>query len=173
MAGRSAGRTPRGTSLALLIGTLGVVVVAAGCGGGPSGTATVQSATTSTKASGTVATTTTQTATSASASVTTGPVHGALTAHNHAPIVGRPWAYSVRVSTADGKPLSGTVDIEFVFGGVVVGRDNPPTHPVQTGSWRDTVTLPADAAGQPLTFRAVVHTGGGSITLNWPITAKK
>ena len=173
MAGRSAGRTPRGTSLALLIGTLGLVVVAAGCGGGPSGTATVQSATTSTKASGTVATTTTQTATSASASVTTGPVHGALTARDHAPIVGHPWAYSVRVSTADGKPLSGTVDIEFVFGGVVVGRDNPPTHPVKNGSWRDTVTLPPDAAGQPLTFRAVVHTSRGSITLDWPITAKK
>jgi hypothetical protein len=65
------------------------------------------------------------------------------------------------------------VDIEFVFGGVVVGRDSPPTHPVKTGSWRDTVTLPADAAGQPLTFRAVVHTSRGSITLGWPITAKK
>jgi hypothetical protein len=70
------------------------------------------------------------------------------------------------VSDAAGHPLSGTVEIEFV----VVGRDTPSSHPVANGRWRDTMTFPADAVGHPLTFRAVVHTRGGSITLDWPIT---
>lgn len=79
----------------------------------------------------------------------------------------------MKVTDAAGKPLSGTVDIEFVFGGMVVGRDTPPTHPIRDGSWHAKLKFPAAAVGQPLTFRTVVHTSKGSITLDWPITVKK
>jgi hypothetical protein len=118
-------------------------------------------------------TVTTPTTTTPTSSVSTGPVHGKLTADNHAPIVNKAWHYSVTVTDASGHPLSGTVDIEFVFGGTVVGRDRPPTHPVTNGRWHDTLEFPADAVGEPLTFRAVVHTRLGSITLDWPIVVRQ
>jgi hypothetical protein len=93
-------------------------------------------------------------------------LHGA----NHAPKAGKPWPYSVTVTDAAGHPLSGTVEIEFTFGGQVVGTDTPPTHPLTHGRWHDNLMFPARALGFPLTFQAVVHTGRGSITLDWPVT---
>ena len=83
-------------------------------------------------------------------SVATGPVRGRLTAANHTPTAGKLWDYSVKVTSASGKPLSGTVDIEFAFGSEVVGRDTPPTHPVKDGSWQDNLKVPRDAVGEPL-----------------------
>jgi hypothetical protein len=68
------------------------------------------------------------------------------------------------VTSASGQPPAGTVDIEFVFGGQVAGRDTPPTYPVTIERWHDTLKFPAAAAGMPLTFQAVVHTRLGSIT---------
>jgi hypothetical protein len=79
----------------------------------------------------------------------------------------------VQVTDASGHPLSGTVDIEFVFSGQVVGRDTPPTHPIENGRWQAKLKFPAAAVGTPLTLRAVVHTRVGTITLDWPITVQK
>lgn len=107
-----------------------------------------------------------------SASITSGPVHATLTAANHTPIVGKDWAYSVHVTNAQGRPLPGTVKIEFSFGGAVVGTDHPPTHPLSHGVWRDTLTFPRQAVGYPLTFEAVVRTTAGSVTLSWPVTVR-
>jgi hypothetical protein len=106
-------------------------------------------------------------------SVSTGPVRGTLHAPDHAPKVSRRWLYSITVTNAAGHPLSGTVDIEFVYGGQVVGHDTPPTHPVRNGRWHDYLQFPAQAVGFPLTFRAVVHTSLGSITLDWPVRAQR
>jgi hypothetical protein len=100
-------------------------------------------------------------------------VRGTLVGQNHTPTVGKKWPYSVTVTDSAGHPLNGKVDIEFVFAGQVVGRDTPPTHPVKNGRWHDLLTFPPAAIGQPLTFRAVVHTSAGSVTLNWPIRVKK
>jgi hypothetical protein len=105
--------------------------------------------------------------------VTSGPVRGTLHGANHTPKVNQPWAYIVTVTDASGRPLSGTVDIEFTFGGQVVGHDSPPTHPVTNGRWHDTLAFPADSVGYPLTFQAVVHTSMGSITLDWPVTVQQ
>jgi hypothetical protein len=74
---------------------------------------------------------------------------------------------------ASGRPLSGTVDIEFAFGGQVVGRDTPPTHPVRNGRWQDNLKFPGAAIDQPLALLAVIHTRLGSITLNWPVTVQQ
>lgn len=104
-----------------------------------------------------------------SAVVTAGPVRGRLRGADHTPVQGRNWAYAVEVTDAGGHPLSGTVEIQFVFGDQVVGRDQPRFHPVRGGRWHDRIVFPPAAVGQPLTFRAVVHTPAGVITLDWPI----
>jgi len=148
--------------LAMAVNLILLVLGGTACGG--------KSKTTTTK---THPATTTSTTTTPTSSVSTGPVHGRLTAENHAPVVNKDWHYSLTVTDAAGHPLSGTVDVEFVFSGAVVGRDTPPTHPVTNGRWHDTVRFPADAVGEPLTFRAVVHTHLGTITLDWPITVRQ
>ena len=149
--------------LAMAVSLIVLVLGGTACGG--------KSKTTTTKTR--TATTRTTTTTTPTSSVSTGPVHGGLTAENHGPVVNKDWRYSLTVTDAAGHPLSGTVDIEFMFSGAVVGRDTPPTHPVTNGRWHDTVRFPADAVGEPLTFRAVVHTHRGSITLDWPITVRQ
>jgi hypothetical protein len=137
-------------------------LVIVGCGGGGHASSTDTSSMTTSTASRTGGT----------AAVLTGPVRASLHAESHAPVQGRNWAYAVRVSNAAGRPLSGSVEIQFVFGGQVVGRDTPPSHPVRRGSWHDRIIFPPAAVGQPLTFRAVVHTSLGSVTLDWPIKVR-
>jgi hypothetical protein len=100
-------------------------------------------------------------------------VHGTFSAPNHAPVVNKVWPYTVRVTDASGRPLSGTVEIAFAFGGQVVGHDTPPTHPVHDGLWSGTLEFPAASIGEPLSVQAVVHTSAGMITLSWPIRAVK
>ena len=144
------------------------------CGGSSSSSSGATSAGVSSGASGTGPTTTAaSSAAGGGSSVTSGPVHGALRAANHSPVASKKWPYSVTVSDAAGNPLSGTVDIEFLFGGQVVGHDTPPTHPLKNGRWHDLLTFPPASVGQPLTFRAVVHTHEGSITLDWPVTVHR
>ena len=88
---------------------------------------------------------------------------------NHAPMVGKKWHYSVLATDPSGKALPGTVDTQFVFNGTIVGREAPPTHRLTNGRLNDKVTFPAQAVGIPLTFRVVVHTKTGSVTLNWAV----
>ncbi len=154
-------------ALAAVFGTSLVALAVAACGSSGSTSSSVTSRSTSTTSSAQATATSAQSA--GASSVTTGPVQGTLRGQNHAPKVNRTWSYSVTVTDAAGHPLSGTVAIQFVFNGQVVGRDTPPTHPITNGGWRDRVTFPAPAIGMPLSFRAVVHTSRGSITLDWPI----
>jgi hypothetical protein len=147
----------------VIVFSLGLI----GCGSNQ-GSTTTKSPTASSSS-----TSATQTATTGVSSVTSGPVRAKLSAPNHAPKAGQDWRYSVTVTDAAGHPLTGTVDIEFTFGGVVVGHDTPPTHPVKDGHWSDTLKFPADAVGHALAFQAVVHTSAGSVTLDWPIMVQK
>jgi hypothetical protein len=96
-----------------------------------------------------------------------------LSGANHAPIVNKPWAYSVKVTDAAGHPLSGTVGVEFTLLGQVVGHDSPPIHPIRAGGWHDKLTFPPQSLGLPLAVQAVVHTSAGSITLDWAIRVRK
>jgi hypothetical protein len=152
---------------ATLLSAVLLALALAACGGGGHRSTTKSQTTTPSTTS------TSQTPATGASSVTSGPVRGTLSAQNHAPKVGKSWRYSVTLTDAAGHPVSGTVDIEFVFGEQVVGRDTPPTHPVRNGHWTDTLKFPTDAVGEPLTFQAVVHTGVGSITLDWPITVQR
>ncbi len=164
-------RMRTGRVLAVALSTVLVTLGAAACGGGGSKS-------NSTKAPTAPASTTPPAPTApgqggGKASVSTGPVHGTLRGANHAPRINKAWSYAISVTDASSHPLSGTVDIEFVFGGQVVGRDTPPTHPVRNGRWHDELKFPAAAVGMPLTFQAVVHTRRGSITLDWPVTVRR
>lgn len=102
-----------------------------------------------------------------------GPVRATIRGQNHAPRVGRPWAYTLRVTAADGRPLSGTVDVRFAFGERLVGHDVPPAHPLHDGQLRESMTFPASAAGYPIALEAIIHTAAGSVTLFWPLTVKR
>ena len=163
-------RTGLARSMRVLLAVAIVAGVLTGCGGS-------RSISSSTKARTGSATTTHSTAPLGQAgglsSVLTGPLRGRLRGKNHAPTVNRDWSYSVTVTDAHGRGLSGSVTIEFVYAGIVVGRDTPPTHPLTNGRWHDTLKFPAGAVGEPLTVRAVVHAGAGTITLSWPITVKR
>lgn len=145
-----------------------IAVTIAACGGG--GKHPASASTASTPSTPGTSTTAPAAASRHGSAVLTGPLHARLTGENHAPKMNRPWRYSVTVTDAGAHPLSGTVDIEFVFGGQVVGRDTPLTHPVRAGSWRDSLKFTSSAVGQPLSLRAVVHTSLGTVTLDWPIT---
>jgi hypothetical protein len=98
-----------------------------------------------------------------------GPLHATLSAPNHDPTANRGWTYSLSVKDGRGQPLSGTVDVEFAFGGKVVGRDTPPTHSFHNGEWHETLTYPTAAVAFPLIFRLVVHSPVGTTTIDWPV----
>ena len=156
-----------------IVGTVIAVVVAgltaAGCGGSKPKQHTT---TTHTKASASHASGGASATTATTPTVTSGPVHGSLRGANHAPTVRKKWAYTVRVTDAGGKPLSGTVETEFAFAGTVVGREAPPIHRLKHGVLHDTITFPPSAVGHPITLVAVVHTSAGSVALGWPVTAR-
>jgi hypothetical protein len=121
----------------------------------------------------TARTTPTRTSTSNSGvGVATARVNATLTAPNHSPVADKKWPYSVHVTDGQGKPLSGTVRIQFAFGGQVVGTDTPPVHPLTDGRWHDNLKFPRRSVGFPLTFQVVVHSSAGSVTLNWPVSVK-
>ena len=82
-----------------------------------------------------------------------------LSAPTHSPRVGAHWRYSVTAHDGDGRPLRAAVDIRFVFGGAVVGREG--THRF-TGRWADTIEWPKQSVGYPLTFRAIVRAANGA-----------
>jgi hypothetical protein len=147
----------------LTAGIVSVMLAVAACGGGSKSTpsTTSKAAPSSTAAPQT-----------GGASVMTGPVHATLTASNHSPVAGKNWPYSVHVTDVSGHPLTGTVRIQFSFGGRVVGTDHPPVHPLKNGRWHDLLQFPRAAVGFPLTFQVVVHTSAGSVTLNWPVSVK-
>jgi hypothetical protein len=152
----------RPAPLRTLTATVLAALAVAGCGGSSQSSSTSKHTTASPAATSTPA--------GGSSTITSGPVRGSFTGQDHAPRANKPWAYSLKVSGANGQPLAGTVDIAFTFGGQVVGHDSPPTHPVKHGRWHETLTFPAQAIGQALSVQAVVHTSLGSITLDWPVT---
>jgi hypothetical protein len=104
----------------------------------------------------------------------TGPVHATLHGASHNPAAGRLWSYSVKATDASGKPLSGTVETEFVVPSIgVVGKETPAVHSLKAGLLHDRLTFPAAALGHPIVLVTVVHTSAGSVALGWPVSVKK
>jgi hypothetical protein len=150
-----------------------------------SSTTTSSTHTTTTRSTHTTHTTSTHTTTTTTSTHTVsglpspeiersnGRVRGWLHADNHAPKAGHAWAYEVLAADSAGHPLAGTTETEFVFSGTVVGRETPSTHTLKDGLLHDNVTYPSRAIGVPLTFRVVVRTHLGSVTLDWSIKVHK
>lgn len=149
----------------LALGCVLAATVLAACGGSSKKTPAHKPTTTTPKPSSSVAGKPT-------AAITTGPVRASLHAANHSPTAGKPWFYSVRVTNPSGHPLSGRVRVEFTFGGIVVGTDHPPVHPLRGGRWQEKLTFPQAALGHPLVFQVVVQTPAGSVTLGWPVQVR-
>ena len=101
--------------------------------------------------------------------MTSGPVRATLKGINHSPRAGKNWYYTLRVSGASGHPLTGTVDVRFVLGELVVGHDTPRVHRLRNGVLHEELTFPAEAIGHGIALQTVVHTSAGSVTLNWPV----
>lgn len=101
------------------------------------------------------------------------PMKATLVAANHTPTANKLWPYTVTATDANGRPLSGTVDVEFTFQGTVVGHASPPTDPLKNGRWHDNLTFPSAAVGHPIALQVVVHTQLGTMTLVWPVNVKK
>jgi hypothetical protein len=133
--------------------------------------------TTTTHTSSTTTHTSSHTTTTKSSSTTVAyarPIHATLVGENHHPIANKLWPYTVTANDANGRPLTGTVDVEFTFSGTVVGHASPPTDPLKDGRWHDSLTFPSRAIGEPIDLQVVVHTQIGSVTLDWPVkTVKK
>jgi len=82
---------------------------------------------------------------------------------NHRPLVGKKWHYEVRV-TADGKPVSCRVHLQFLFSGLPVGQVG--RHALADGVWRETFGVginppfPAASRGQSLVLEAIATKPG-------------
>ena len=100
-----------------------------------------------------------------------------LTAPGHSPKARKRWPVKIVVKTAGGKPLSGTVQYNFLFNGTVVGvrscLDHGNTPCKFRGTYRDVLHFPAKAIGQPLTLRFIVKTRFGTKNIDYPIKVVK
>ncbi len=93
---------------------------------------------------------------------------GGLTASMHAgthhPEVGRLWPVQFTASRS-GRPVRATVTYEYAYGGQVVAVR---AHHTFIGRFSDALRFPAESVGYPLTFRAVITSGGSTVTLDYP-----
>ena len=99
-----------------------------------------------------------------------------LTADSHHPRVGKPWHYEVRVTDVAGRPVTASVHLQILFGGVPVGQVG--RHRVANGVWQETIgagknqPFPSQARGQPLVFQAAVTAKGQTVRVNYPIRVR-
>jgi hypothetical protein len=93
-----------------------------------------------------------------------------LVGENHNPKIGTLWSYTVTAKDANGRPLSGTIETEFAYGGSVVGKESPFKHTFSNGSITNKVTFPAEAKGVTgLELQVIVITSVGTKTLDWTV----
>jgi hypothetical protein len=166
---------PRRCLIGLLAGVVCGVLLAA-CGGSKS-TTTASATTSPTATSATTASTSTtpgQGASSSGTSRETAPgvvrasqrgVSASLHATTHHPRTGAAWPISFAV-TSGGTAAKAEVAYEYLFGGQVVAHRS---HYRFTGTFHDLFRWPASAVGYPLTFRAVIMSGGATLNLDYPV----
>ncbi|HUB36609.1 MAG TPA: hypothetical protein VL972_07270 [Solirubrobacteraceae bacterium] len=102
-------------------------------------------------------------------SASAGPVSATMHASTHHPTVGKPWPLTFTVTSA-GAPAKASIGYEYLFGGQVVAHRS---HYLFTGHFADVFHWPAEAVGYPLTFRAVIVSGGHTIDLDYPVQVVK
>jgi hypothetical protein len=82
---------------------------------------------------------------------------------SHTPKVGA-WPLTV-TATRGRQKLSGSVNYQFLFQGIVVSRQ--PGHSFSNGVFHDKLIWPKRAIGNTITLRVVVKTRYGTDYLNW------
>lgn len=88
-----------------------------------------------------------------------------LHAGTHHPTAGRLWPVQF-TATRSGRPVRATVQYEYLYNGTVVAH---VSHYTFTGRFSDTLNFPARAVGYPLTFRAVISSGGSTVNLDYAV----
>ena|ERR1700739_3558523 len=96
-------------------------------------------------------------------------VTASMVVGTHNPKVNKPWPLKFTV-TKGGKGVKASVSYEYLYGGKVVAKRS---HYTFTGHFSDTFYWPADAVGEPLTFRAVITSGKALIYLDYAIKVVK
>ena len=140
-----------------------------GCGASHSGTAATGASPGTTTAAAIPPSTASSGTSSLTATGSSGPVTATLTATSHTPTVNRPWPIRFLVTSA-GSPAEAHVAYEYLFAGAVVAHRSSYKF---KGSFSDTFIFPAQAVGYPLTFRAVITSGGRTINLDYPVQVKR
>jgi hypothetical protein len=89
----------------------------------------------------------------------------------HHPRVDKPWPIIITARSHRGRPLSGRVRYEYLYGGQVVARRS--NYRFRNGRFRDELTFPGRSVGYRLTFRAVVTTRLGRVNLDYWVEVKR
>ena len=100
-----------------------------------------------------------------------------LTAPGHHPKARKRWPVKIVVKTAGGKPISGTVQYNFLFNGSVVQvrscLDHGNTPCKFRGTYRDVLHFPMRSVGYDLTLRFIVKTRFGTKNIDYAIKVVK
>ncbi len=92
-------------------------------------------------------------------------VTATLRAASHHPVTNTYWPIHFTVTRA-GHPVRASVSYEYLLGTQVVAHRS---HYTFTGRFSDVFTWPPAAVGYPLTFRAVIVSGGVTLDLDYPV----
>lgn len=156
----------------LAVVSLAALLALSGCGGSPKTTSKATSVTnphvtssTTTRPGASSATGTTAHTVSRSSRGVTATLH----ADTHRPIVQAPWPIEFTVTRA-AHAVKASVSYEYLFGGQVVAHRS---HYNFKGHFSDVFKWPATAVGYPLTFRAVIASGGVTIDLDYPVQVSR
>lgn len=95
-----------------------------------------------------------------------------LYAPTHHPKVKRPWRIRITARSTSGRAVTARVTYAFLFNGKVVARRSPD-NPRFRGTFRDTITWPANSVGYKLTFRAVVTSRIGRRNLDYWVRVRR
>jgi hypothetical protein len=98
-------------------------------------------------------------------SAASGALVATLRAGTHHPRANAHWPIGFTVAFA-GRPARASVSYEYLLGTQVVARRS---HYTFTGRFSDVFTWPPAAVGYPLTFRAVIVSGGVTLDLDYPV----
>ena len=105
------------------------------------------------------------------------PLHVTITGQSHHPVVGKPWHYAVKVTTAAGASVACRIHLQMLFSGSPVGEIG--IHVVKNGIWQETFpakgpdAFPPTARGEPLVLQATVTAKGYRTTkAGWSIVVR-
>ncbi len=99
-------------------------------------------------------------------------------APTHTPKVKTRWPWSIRVTTAAGKPLAARITVQIAVPGAGVFpvefgccKKNITNHPI-TGSFKDWTIFPPESKGFKLKFQVVVKALGVTRTVGYAVTPR-